>query len=125
MLVLREHMNARKRVFLFTIAGCLLAVRAAASDDDVESRKLFAQTTWGGVYTCSAIDERLHPENGNAQQTVLRVFERGYAIPKAHGQSFRKLASEKVAALAAEGRLARYVEANCPHAEVGYMTTGK
>ena len=98
---------------------------AVASDNEAEDRRLFEETTWGGVYTCAAIDARLHPETARAQQIVMHAVENSDAIPKAHAQAFRKLASAKVDALVAAGRLANFAEERCPQAKVVYMTTGK
>lgn len=109
---------------LLMMAGFAVS-SAVASDNEAEDRRLFEETTWGRVYTCAATDERLHPETARAQQIGMHVIENSDAIPRAHGQAFRKLASAKVDALVAAGRLAKFAEERCAQARVVYMTTAK
>jgi hypothetical protein len=118
-------MDVRKGNIWFAIIASVGASSATATDNEAESRRLFAETTWGGVYTCSAAEERLRPENAEAAQMVLQAMEREFAIPKVHGQSFRKLASAKVDSLSSEGRLEKFAADSCRHAKVGYIATGK
>lgn len=118
-------MIAIKVVCWLAMMAGFIASSAGASDNEAETRRLFEETTWGGVYTCAAIDQRLHPESASAHETVLRVFEKANAIPQAHGQAFRKLASAKVDALSAQGQMAKFAAQSCAQAKVVYMTTGK